>query len=79
MSRPRKEVIRALCKQERHITAESLWLDIYASHKISISAVYNNLNFLVMEGFAEKKKNPHGQFTFAMKKSPEEFAAYSTQ
>ncbi|SEK18473.1 transcriptional repressor [Parapedobacter koreensis] len=64
---PRKEVICALCRQQEPVTAETLWLDICAMKRISISAVYTNLNMLVREGIAKRIHRPRAKSHYALR------------
>ena len=67
INQPRKAVIRALVGQKQAVTAEALWINIRLTYRISISAVYNNLNLLVKEGVAEKMVNEGTKSTYRIK------------
>lgn len=54
VNRSRIDVVQTLLIQDQPIGAEELWLTIYPSHKVSISAIYNTLNLLVRHGIVEK-------------------------
>jgi len=69
INQPRKAVIYALVSQQQAMTAEALWLGIRATHKISISAVYSNLNLLVEEGVVEKMQDDDAKSTYQVKTS----------
>lgn len=61
-SRPREIILGYLLEEDRHVSAESLYVDLkQRGEELSLSTVYLNLSTLADAGLVREYKNPNGQ------------------
>ena len=61
-SRPRETILGYLLERDRHVSAESLYVDLKGrGEELSLSTVYLNLSTLAEAGLVREYKTPSGQ------------------
>lgn len=70
-SRPREVILGFLLEEDKHVSAESLYVDLkQRGEELSLSTVYLNLSILAEAGLVREYKTPAGQSFYDSNVSP---------